>query len=830
METDVNARSGTPDNMPVVRDRKDFDPRSGSLLECLIFNHRLLVVIFCALVTLFLGYQASKLVVNASFEKTIPSSHPYIKNYLDNQQQLPGLGNTIRIVVENRQGTIYDPAYLEALKKINDSLYLIPGIDRSWMKSLWQPVVRWNEVSEDGYEGGPVMPPDYDGSPQSIATLRHNIDRAGLVGTLISNDFRSSMLTAPLIATNPETGKPIDYRAFSNALEAQIRAQQTGNVRVHIVGFGKLVGDFIDGLTKVMMFFAISAVLAALLIYSYTRDLRSTALLVGVSLLGVVWLLGLMHLAGYVLDPYSILVPFLIFAIGLSHGAQKMNGIMQDIGRGTDKYVSARYTFRRLFMAGLTALLTNVVGFAVLMLIDIPIIREMALQTSIGVTILILTKLILIPVLLSYTGVSQKAAARSIREAAPAQRGLRIAMVWTVLERFTERRWAVGAVVFFSLFAVAGFAVSTHLQIGDLDPGAPELRQNSRYNLDNAYITAHYGLSTDQFAVIVKTRLNDCASWANLVEMDQLGWSLAQLPGVQTVVSLPSVMRMITAGQFDGNNKWFTVTRDQRLLDASFTSAIVAAPDATNQDCSVTPVIAYLSDHKAATLHRVLTAVEDFAKRHDASDIQFLPAAGSAGIQAVTNVVVEAANRKILLLLYSAVAVLCFITFRSWRAVIVALVPLLITSILCEALMVMLGIGVKVATLPVTALGVGVGVDYALYLLSVQLAQQRRGETLKVAYRRAVQFTGKVVALIGCTLAAGVITWAWSPIKFQADMGILLTFMFLWNMIGALILIPALSHFLLRTAADVPVIQAKSHMRRVTRMKQLSTPARKTKL
>jgi len=127
-------------------------------------------------------------------------------------------------------------------------------------------------------------------------------------------------------------------------------------------------------------------------------------------------------------------------------------------------------------------------------------------------------------------------------------------------------------------------------------------------------------------------------------------------------------------------------------------------------------------------------------------------------------------------------------------------VPLMLTSILCEALMVWLGMGVKVATLPVIALGVGIGVDYALYLLSVQLAQQRAGLSLTEAYKNSVAFTGKVVALVGITLAAGVITWAWSPIKFQADMGILLTFMFIWNMVGALILIPALSHFLLRRA------------------------------
>jgi uncharacterized protein len=229
------------------------------------------------------------------------------------------------------------------------------------------------------------------------------------------------------------------------------------------------------------------------------------------------------------------------------------------------------------------------------------------------------------------------------------------------------------------------------------------------------------------------------------------------------------------------------------------------------------PVIAYLSDHKAETLSRVVAAAADFADKHNDKDRQFLLAAGSAGIEAATNIVVEQANRTMLLYVYAAVIVLCFVTFRSWRAVVVAVVPLMITSILCEALMVVLGIGVKVATLPVIALGVGIGVDYALYLLSVQLAQQRAGLSLTDAYKKAVQFTGKVVALVGITLAAGVITWAWSPIKFQADMGILLTFMFLWNMLGALILIPALSYFLLPTDVVAKSVQRSAKTRKATK-------------
>ncbi|MFM0385663.1 efflux RND transporter permease subunit [Paraburkholderia dipogonis] len=809
--------------MPVVRDPKDFEQKSGSLFERLVFNHRPIVIIICAILTVFLGFHASKLTINASFEKTIPSSHPYIQNYLSNEKDLRGLGNTVRIVVENTTGDIFDPQYLETLKKINDAVYLMHGVDRSWMKSLWMPIIRWTEVTEEGYSGGPVMPPDYNGSLESVTALRKNVARAGIFGTLVANDLRSSMITVPLLDFDARTGAPLDYRAFSHELEQKIRAEQTPTVKVHIVGFGKLVGDLMDGLGDVAQFFAASAAIATLLIFWYMRCVRSTVLLVSVSLVGVVWLLGLMQLAGYVLDPYSILVPFLIFAIGLSHGAQKMNGIMQDVARGTHKYVAARYTFRRLFLTGLTALLTNVVGFAVLMLIDIPIIKNMALQTSIGVCVLIVTKLILIPVVLSYIGVSKKAAARHVEESQTLNRR-KMSGWWGALDRFTERRWAVVAVTVFGAIGAVGFVASLQVRVGDLDPGAPELRKSSRYNQDDAYITGHYGLSSEQFAVIVKTPSNECATWSNLVGMDNLAWSLQQLPGVQAVVSLPEIVRHVTAGQFDGNGKWQTISRDQRVVDAAFSAAQVATPDVTNESCSVTPIVAYLTDHKAATLSRVLDTVVAYGKKYDSNDIQFLPAAGSAGIEAITNVVVQSANRTLLLLLYSAVILLCFITFRSWRAVIVALVPLVITSVLCEALMVALGIGIKVATLPVTALGVGVGVDYALYLLSVQLAFQRSGATLAVAYRKSVMFTGKVVGLIGFTLAAGVVTWAWSPIKFQADMGILLAFMFIWNMLGAVILIPALSHFLLRD----PFGNRKTENLSAAGMDQTSVPLSET--
>ena len=816
------------DQQPVIARLSDFDPRSGSRAERLFFNHRRWVMALCLLATLLLGWQALHLRLNASFEKTIPTKHPYIANYLAHKADLGGQTNAMRIVVENPQGSIFDKRYLQTLQQLNDEVFLLPGVDRSFMKSLWTSATRWVAVTEEGLEGGTVIPDGYDGSPASLEQLRVNIERSGEIGALVAGDFKSSIVFVPLLDKNPKTGQALDYGELSRQIEALRAKYEQQGVVLHVTGFAKVTGDLIDGLRQVLLFFGLALVITAGVLYGYTRCARSTALVVACSLVAVVWQFGLLALLGYALDPYSVLVPFLVFAIGMSHGAQKMNGIMQDIGRGTHKLVAARYTFRRLFVAGLTALLCDAVGFAVLAIIQIQVIQDLAVIASIGVAVLIFTNLVLLPILLSYVGVSPTAAARSLKleQQHDARMGL-----WKLLDRFTQRGPALAAIGVSVLLAAAGHAVSLQLQIGDLDPGAPELRADSRYNRDNAYLTQHYAASTDILTVMVRTPEEQCTRYATLAKLDQLAWRLEQLPGVESTNSMAAISKWGSVGYNEGHLKWYELVPNEGALGGVQTRA---PRELFNQGCSFLSLYVYLQDHKAATLTRVVDAVEAFiaedraAPDHDpqgtdgpplgsghpsgggtgvartsgSQDVTFMLAAGSAGIDAATNIVVKQAMREMLLWVYGAVLVLCWITFRSWRAVVVAVLPLVLTSVLCEALMVALGMGVKVATLPVIALGVGIGVDYALYVLSVMLTQMRRGATLAQAYHQALQFTGRVVMLTGITLAIAVGTWALSPIKFQADMGILLAFMFVWNMVGALVLLPALGRFLLRPGSS----------------------------
>lgn len=801
---------------PVIANVEDFDANTGGLPERFFFNNRLIVVLICLVITAVLGFQAIKLRVNASFERMIPMKHPYLINYFENKEELIGLGNAIRIAVETTEGNIYDPDFLETLRLINDEVFFFPGVDRVGLRSLWTPAVRWTAVTVDGMVGGPVMPDSYDGSKKSIEQLRYNVEKSGEIGQLVANNFKSAVIFVPLLSLDPATKKPIDYKELSKKLEAIRDKYSSDTIKIHITGFAKIVGDLIDGLRSVTMFFAVATLIATLMLYWYTRCVRSTVIVVSCSLVAVTWQLGLLRSLGLDLDPYSMLVPFLTFSIGMSHGGQKMNGILQDIGRGTHPLVAARYTFRRLFLAGLTAILSDAVGFAVLMIIQIEVIKQLAIAASIGVAVLIFTNLILIPILLSYTGVNRKAADRALKAELQDLAGEKKHYLWRFLDLFTHRKTAAMTIVICAALAVMGIVIRNDIQIGDLDPGAPELRPDSRYNRDNHFLTSNYGSSSDVLVVMVKTPPDMCVKYDTLMRLDALEDRLRQLEGVESTKSMAWASKAALVGMNEGNMKWYELQANQYSLNAV---AARAPRELFNQDCSMLSFFVFLSDHKAGTLTRVVNSVEAFAIENNSEKARFLLAAGNAGIEAATNIVVEHSMETMLFYVYGAVILLCFITFRSWRAVVVAVVPLILTSILCDVLMVYMRIGVKVATLPVVALGVGIGVDYALYVLSVVLARYREGMTVSEAYFRALLFTGKIVILIGLTLSIGVATWAFSPIKFQADMGILLAFMFAWNMVGALVLLPALATFLLPGMQKIKRDVAQENSRRKLALK-----------
>lgn len=772
----------------------------GQLAERFIFSNRPVLLTFFILATVFFGYQAAGIKPDASFEKMIPMEHPFIKSFMKHKADLGAAGTSIQVAVEHTKGDIFDPEYLDLLQKINDEVFYLPGVDRNRMRSLWTPNVRWIEVTELGFEGDKVIDANYDGSERALQQLRQNILRSGEVGRLVANNYRSSIVQAPLIDRDPTTGEPLDYWDLSQRIEEDIRdkyqtqligADGEPRIKIHVIGFAKIVGDLLDGISAIFLFAIVTLCITTILLFLYTRSLSGTVAPILCSLLAVVWQLGLLTTLGYGLNAYSILIPFLVFAIGVSHGVQIINVIMAEQAAGQPRLDSAQTAFRVLYVPGLTALITDALGFVTMVLIPIQVIKDLGIAASVGVAVIVLTNLVLLPIIMSYTGISDSAARRLRQRQAQSTRDA----AWRLLSNFANKQVAKVSLLLAALGFAIGIVGGQQLQIGDLDPGAPELHPDSRYNLDNQFITDNYSTSSDVLVVMVETNEQECMLFRNLDLLDRFTWHMENVPGVDSSMSAATISKLVAAGYNEGNLKWATISRNQRLLGTTFNQM----PNSLmNSNCSMLPIALFLSDHKAETLQSVVDAAQRFVSEHKQPGIHFALAAGNAGIEAATNQEIAVAQTRMMILIYSVVAALTFFSFASFRAVICIIVPLALTSFLCQALMAFLGIGVKVATLPVIALGVGVGVDYGIYIYSKLAYFLRRGFSIQEAYFNTLRSTGEAVSLTGAMLAIGVATWIWSPIKFQADMGMLLTFMFLWNMVGALWLLPALASFLVK--------------------------------
>ncbi len=757
------------------------------LIEGWLFGNRKLFLIIFAVLTVFLTYQMTLLRPDGAFQKMLPQEHEYIQNMMKHIEDIGGSANFVTVAVETTQGDIFTKEYMETLQHIHDKIFYIPGVNRNALFSLWSPAVRWIEVTPEGFAGGAMIPNEYNGSPESLEILKQNVLKSGRVGSMIADNFKSTTITVGLLDEYPDSGETLNPQDFSHALEERVR-QKFGSetIKIHITGVAKMIGVLMDSAMMIIFFFIIAILITVVLLYAYTHCWISTITPIVCSLIAVVWQLGLLTLFGYGINPYSMLVPFLVFAIAVSHGVQVVNTVAIETDLGDPKEKAARLAFRALYLTGVSAIISDVVGFVTLYMIKIEAIKELGLAASIGVAVIMITHHLLLPVLMSYFGVS-KAGVEYMRIKPGTGTGLA-----HMVSIFATRNFAVASVGISIVALIIGLYMSKDLKIGDLDKGEPMLRPDSVYNQDINFLNQNYAQSNDTFMVMVETENEACSKYQNMEAIDRFGWYMANVEGVQSTISLVDISKLAITATTEGYLKWSSLSRNQDILNGSFRQM---PEQLMNTDCSFAPVILFLVDHKAETLDRVSAAVEKFAQENNTATLKFLMASGSAGIEAATNQEIYKAQNQMMILVYAVVAVLVYLTFKSFSSIFVTMFPLVLTSVLCQVLMAELGIGVKVATLPVIALGAGIGVDYALYLYSRMETYLKDGMNLRDSYEMALKTTGKAVAFTGVTLAIGVVTWVFAPIKFQADMGLLLTFMFLWNMIGALWLLPALCYF-----------------------------------
>ncbi|WP_100657355.1 efflux RND transporter permease subunit [Alteromonas flava] len=759
-------------------------------LERLVFNNRKVVIALFSLITLGLLYSATQLKLDAGFEKNIPLNHEYMKTYMEHRKDFGG-ANNILVSVCDTSGDIFNTHFFDTLKNVHDQLFFINGVDRSLVISLFAPSTRFTEIVEGGFAGGPVIPADFNSNNQeALQLVAANIEKAKIVGRQVSDDYSCAMVTAQLLDIDPETGQPLDTLSIAAELEDKLRGQyESDKISIHIIGFAKMIGDVADGAKDVLLFFAIAIVITAFMVYFFCKSLMLTFLPLLCSIIAVIWQLGLLTVLGFGLDPMSILVPFLVFAIGVSHGVQMINAVGKDVVAGLSVFEAAKDAFRVLLIPGGIALLSDTVGFMTLLVIDIGIIRELAITASMGVAVIIFTNLVLLPVLMSYLKLDDNYKRKFAGKENRSER------FWNAVASCSKKGTAIVIVLVTGLLFVLGYIQSQNMKIGDLHAGAPALHEYSRYNQDTFLITDRYEITVDYISVIVETLPEACTSYEVMNAIDDFQWRMENVPGVQSTVSLASVAKIVNAGYNEGNIKWQILPRNQQTLVQAI-SRVPTSSGLLNGDCSVMPVILFMQDHKAETISRVVDAVKAYGAEFETDTLKFKLASGPVGVMAATNEAVDAAQDPMMLYVFGAVILLCLLSFRSLRSTLSVVIPLYVVSVLAQALMTLLEIGLTVSTLPVIALGVGIGVDYGIYILSTMSARLKQGASVEDAYLDALKERGSAVLFTGITLAVGVSTWVFSALKFQMDMGILLTFMFVVNMLGAIVVLPAIARLL----------------------------------
>ncbi|MGZ5101521.1 MAG: efflux RND transporter permease subunit, partial [Usitatibacter sp.] len=503
-------------------------------VSALIFDHRRAWLVVFGILTVLFAVSASRLAVDAGFSKMVPLKHEYMKVYREYEKVFGG-ANRVAIALIQKDGDIYNKEYMAKLKNLTDDVFLLNGVDRPSVKSLFTPNTRFIEVIEEGFAGGNVIPATFQGTDADLALVRTNVNKSSEVGRTVATDFSGALVSAGLLEIDPQTGQRLNYFEFAGKLE-ELRAKYASDRQtVHIIGFAKAIGDIRDGARSVITFFAVAFVITLVLMLWFVKDVKLTLVALVVAMMPVLGLLGTLPLLGFGIDPLSILVPFLIFSIGVSHAVQMTKTWEREVVSGVDSLAAAKRAFAKIFIPGTLALLTNVLGFAVIMLIPIDIVRELGITASLGVGWMIVTNKMLLPILLSYLTMSKQALAKEAYQESRADR------FWRVAARGVERKRAIGIVAIAAVILAGGLIQAHKLKVGDYGIGVPELRPHSRYNLDNAKIVEKFAIGVNTLGVVAQTRdvQGACTNYDIMSAIEGFDWYMQNVPGTQSVISLP---------------------------------------------------------------------------------------------------------------------------------------------------------------------------------------------------------------------------------------------------------------------------------------------------
>ncbi|MGB0206111.1 MAG: efflux RND transporter permease subunit [Neptuniibacter sp.] len=748
-----------------------------------VTTHAGYVFAFLMVVTLIPAYFAyTGLSLNVVLEEMLPADAENVKLFQRFGEQFGG-ANTTLIEIKNEKGSIYSEEFLRTYKEIAEEVYYNPTTQRHLSQSM---VLRKTKVIEGGggrVEINSLLWPDLPSDAQAMADFRRQVN-SQYRGFLVSNDETSAMVIA-------DFKDDIDYEETLKFFEDIRSKYESEKLSINVVGRPILLGEIYKSLDSVGVIMAASLAIIALMLYLYFRTWIGVFVPMFTASIATIWGLGAMGFVGYNLDPLLILLPAFIFAIVLSHGVQLTTRILDHLSDTEEQQDNCRAITREGLSAVLLpstgAIITDAAGFAVLALAAIPSIQGLALVCSvwllsIGPALIFAAATIsLLPVPKSYkTG------------------SVLMDKFWSSVINIEDHKYLVMASVVVAF--LGGLYYSQNLTVGDTK-GSAILWQESRYNADSESINTRFSfLGTDVMQIYIegdKRTMLDPKVYQQVEGLDRFIYE--HMDEVRPAQSLVPIIRKVNSVLFEGDPSYEVLpdTKDEIGFDIYMYRSKGEPGDFaafTNNDWEIGNISFYLEDHSAETISKLRSLLDEYFSTYaiDTGSTDFLYSGGQIGIVEALNQELTDSNQSIMVAI-SIVILICLIAlYRSGKIGMIMLLSLASANVMTYAFMAWKGVGLNISSLPLAALGVGLGVDYGIYMMDrIKEEYAKLGDVME-AMHKALSTSGNAILITALTMIAPLIPWIFfSPLRFQAEMSLLLGLVLFLNMLGALFFVPA---------------------------------------
>lgn len=752
----------------------------------LCIRHRLTVLTLIAAITVMMGYLTAHLQLQTVFDDFLPRTHPYIKVH-EKVKGIFGGSNVVSIMVEVDKGDIFNTKTLSKVQNITRELEKVPGVNTFQIISLASKKMREIQGSTDGIKVRPLMWPDLPKSEAEMSILKNMVlNNAYVLGAYVSPDLKATLITVDFY------DHLLDYQSVFDQIGAIAHKAAGDGLAVRVVGEPILYGWVRHYLSETIQISLIALLSMILILFIVTRTWRGTLLPLLAGMVSGLWALGGARLIGYNMDPLVIVVGFLITARAISHSVQLVTRFDDEMADGASSPVAAaKAAMATLFKPGMLGVVADAGCMIVVFLTPIPLLQKVAVIGAIWVSTISISACILTPMLLSWLKRPTKYAHKL--NISPLLEKCLNFCVFIVLSR------ARYAVIFFAviIFAVSGM-YAFNLKVGDANPGSPILWPESVYNQDAAAINTKFQ-GADRMLVVVDggkpNALKDPVVLDNIGRFQRMMEAQPEVGGTLSIGDvIPTVKRILSE-----DNPRFSEFGNSIEENGELLYMFVAGSDPGDIERLVDPEYRFSSvslnfrDHKGETIRTAISRVKEFAQANPLpKGGKYLLAGGLIGVLAAVNEVILSGQIEAIALAFLVLVICCAVVYRSTMAGLFFMVPVLLSNTITFSYMAWKGIGMNINTLPVVALGIGLGVDYAFYIVDGIREELQEHDDLALAIRNSLFSAGKGVVITALTLTSAVVLWFFSSLRFQAEMGILMALWLFVSAICALFVMPAM--------------------------------------